>query len=262
MGYEISTPVRPAFCSCSGIEIRLKNYKMMSFPRKALLTLVGLLSLVSAHATPIVVEGDHFSVTYDDAMVGAYKSGSLSGSQDTVYFQPNTFNALSGGSSVSTAASLQLTLIIDPGYRFAGLSFTERGDYFLFGSGAVDVASSVHLVNPATSASAVLDLAPGSPLAQTMRSTPWELTGSLSPLGLEAPQTLLITLDNSLSASALNGGLGFIQKTYAGFRITTEQVAVVPEPSSWALVLAGILAALLVGPRAPRHGRAALNKHS
>jgi hypothetical protein len=231
---------------------------IMSLPRKALLTLVGLVCLVSAHATPIVVNGDHFSVTYDDALAGPYKSGFLSGSQDTVYFQPNTLNALSGGTPASTAASLQLTLVIDPGYRFGGLSFTERGDYFLFGSAAVDVASSVQLVNPATSASAVLNLDPGSPLAQTMRSTPWELTGSLSPLGLDSPQTLLITLDNTLSASALNGGIGFIQKTYAGFRITTEQVAVVPEPSSWALVLAGMLAALLVGRRTPRScGRAA-----
>jgi hypothetical protein len=81
-----------------------------------------------------------------------------------------------------------------------------------------------------------------------MASTPWELTGSLSTLGLGAPQTLLITLDNTLFASAPTGGLGFIQKTYAGFRVVTQPAAV-PEPSSWALLLAGMMAALLVGRR-------------
>lgn len=243
-------------------EIRSKKYTIMSLPRKAFLTLVGLLCLVSAHATPIVIDGDHFSVSYDDAQVGPYKSGFLSGSQNTVYFQPNTLNALSGGIPFSTMTLLQLTLTIDPGYRFAGLSFTERGDYFLFGSGAVDVASSVQLINPATSASTVLDLTPGSPLAQTMRSTPWELSGSLSPLGLNDPQTLQVALGSTLSASARNGGLGFIQKTYAGFRIATEQAATVPEPSSWTLVLAGMLAAVLVGRRAPRLACKGGAKHS
>jgi hypothetical protein len=152
---------------------------------------------------------------------------------------------------------LQLTVTIDPGYTFAGLSFTERGDYFRLGGGAVNVASSVQLVNPATSASAMLNLTPGSPLDQAMVSTPWELTGSVSPLGLDAPQTLLITLDNTLFASAFTGGIGFIQKTYAGFRVVTEPAAVVPEPSSWALLLAGMMAALLVGRRAPRARMAA-----
>lgn len=229
----------------------------MLLPRKALLIL-GLLSCATvAQATPIVVDADHFSVTYDDAQAGLYKSGFLSGSQDTVYFQPNTFMALSGGNPVSTSAPLQLTLTIDPGYSFAGLSFTERGDYFRLGGGAVNVISSVQLVNPDTSASAVLNLAPGSPLDQTMVSTPWELSGSLSPLGLGAPQTFRITLDNTLFASALTGGLGFIQKTYAGFRVVTEQAAVVPEPSSWVLVLVGMMAALLVGRRAPRRVRVA-----
>ena len=228
---------------------------MLSFS-KAFLAL-GLLSLANvAQASLIEINADHFSVIYDDAQAGLYKQGLLSGSLDTVYFQPNTFSALSAGSQVSTPASLQLTLTIDPGYTFAGLSFTERGDYFLLGGGAVNAAASVQLVNAATLDSAVLNLAPGSPLVQTMASTPWELTGGFSPLGLGAPQTLLITLDNTLFASAPPGGLAFIQKTYAGFRVMTQPAAV-PEPSSWALLLAGMLAALLVGRRrvrAPIHG--------
>ena len=221
---------------------------MLSF-RKTFLILGLLYFAHGAQATPIVVDADHFSITYDNAQVGPYKSGFLSGSLDTVYFQPNTFTALSGGSQVSTHAPLQLTLTIDSGYTFAGLSFTERGDYFRLGEGAVNVVSSVQLINPATSASAILNLAPGSPLDQMMRSTPWELTGSFSPLGLGTPQILQITLDNTLFANARTGGLGFIQKTYAGFTVFTEPAAVIPEPSSWTLLLAGMMAALLVGHR-------------
>jgi hypothetical protein len=199
-------------------------------------------------AAPITLDGDHFTVTYESSQAGLYKQGFLSGSLDTVYFQPNTFTALSGGNQVSTQAPLQLTFSIDPGYSFAGLNFTERGDYFLIGGGAVNVGASVEAVNAGTSASTLLNLAPGTPLAQTGGSTDWELTGSLSSLALGAPQTLVVTLDNTLFASAPAGGLGFIQKTYAGFQIVTQPVSV-PEPSGLALLLAGVMAAVLVGRR-------------
>jgi hypothetical protein len=217
---------------------------MLSF-RKALPILGLLASATVAQATPVVVDADHFSVTYDDAFVGPYDQGLLSGSLDTVYFQPSALFALSGGSPASTSAALQLTIAIDPGYTFAGLTFTERGDYFLIGGAVVDVAAAVEAVNADTSASALLSLTPGAPLDRTGDSTPWELSGTLSPLGLGAPHTLLLTLDNALFAGAEGGGLAFIQKTYAGFRVLTRPAAV-PEPASLALLLAGMLAALLV----------------
>ena len=229
----------------------MKNHNMLSL-RKALFS-VGLLSCVAlAQAAPITLNADHFSITYDDAELGLYKQGLLSGSLDTVYFRPNTFRALSGGAAASTLASLQLTLTVDPGYALSGLTYTERGDYFLFGGGAVDIETSVRAVNAATSGSAILDLAPGMPLAQSGSSTPWELSGDLSFQTLGTPQTVLITLDNALFASASNGGLGFIQKTYVGFRVATEAVAV-PEPTSWALLLAGAMAASLAGRRRRSH---------
>jgi hypothetical protein len=225
----------------------------MLSPRKLVL---GLSLLAVAHASlaaPITLDADRFTVTYDAAQTGLYGQGFLSGSLDTVYFQPSTFAAFSGGNPASTPASLQLTFTIDPGYAFAGFAFAERGDYFLFGQGAVDVAASVAVVNADTDASALLSLAPGTPLAQTGASTPWELTGNLTPQGLDLPQTLLVTLDNELFASAAAGSLGFIQKTYVGFRIlTVAQPAAVPEPSSWLLLLAGMMAALLVGRRRVR----------
>lgn len=210
---------------------------------------LGLLAVAhTSSAALITLDADRFSVSYDSDQVGLYGAGALSGSLDTLFFQPGDFSALSGDSPASTLASLQLTFTIDPGYAFTGLSFTERGDYLILGGGAVDVTADIAVVNPDGGASAVLSLAPGSPLDQIDDFIAWQVSGGLVPLGLGVPQTFQVTLDNTLFASAPEGGLSFIQKTYVGFRVFTQPAAV-PEPSSVALVLAGVLAALLAGRR-------------
>lgn len=221
-----------------------------------ILLVAGLAALAHvAVAAPIVLNGDHFSVTYDTNQLGFFTPGAVSGSQDTVFFQSNSFKAQSPGGLSEPSVLLQLTLTINPGYTFAGLSFTERGNYYLFGDGAVSVETDITLSDQATLDSAALNLYSGSSLDVIQQLTLWELGGTLGPVGPGAPQTLLIKLDSTLFASATTG-LGFIQKTYAGFQIMTEP-ADVPEPTSLALLLAGVMAALLVGRRrvrAPAHG--------
>lgn len=210
---------------------------------------LGLLAVAGvAQAAPMALNGDHFSVSYDDTQVGLFSTGLMSGSLDTVYFQPTTFNAFSGGAPASNASSLQLMLNIAPGYVFTGLTFTGRGDYFLSGGGAVDVTSSVKVTNQATSAFSVINMAPGSPLSLGGGQF-WEIGGAMSLLSLGVPQTLLVTLDTDLLSAPVDG-IGFIQNTYAGFRIETAAVpANIPEPASWALVMIGFVAATFVGMR-------------
>lgn len=218
---------------------------MSLFP-KALLAL-GLLSCASlVQAGPITLYAEHFSVTYDDALVGLYKQGALSGSQDTVYFQSSSFKAMSPGGQSEPGVQLLLTLEIKPGYVFSGLSFTERGNYYLSGGGAVGVETDITLTDLATMDSVALNLASDS-LNVQQGLTLWELGGTLGPVGQGATQMLEIKLDSTLFSSAPTG-LAFIQNTYAGFQIMTEPAAV-PEPSSLVLVLAGILAATLAGRR-------------
>ena len=228
------------------------NIKNMLSTRKIWMGL-GLLAFAHASSAALItLNATGFSVSYDDAQEAQYGQGFLSGSLDTIYFQPSTFSALSGGSPASTSAPLQLTFTINPGYSFAGFHFAERGDYFLFGSGTVGVDASLQAVNADTAAAVVLNLAPAGPLDLTGGSTPWEVTGSIAS-GLGAPQTLQITLDYELFADAPAGELSFIQKTYAGFQLVTVADPVsVPEPSSWALLIVGMLAALLAGRRRMR----------
>jgi hypothetical protein len=217
---------------------------MITIHKKIMLAL-GLLALANvAVAAPISLVGNHFSVAYDDP-AGIYNQGFMAGSQDTVYFQPSAFTALSAGNQVNKSGSLQLTFTIDPGYTLAGLMLTERGNYFLRGGGAVNVIASVQQPN---AASALLDLEPGSPLVSVGGSTSWAMTGAVSLAGLGAPQILTITLDNNLFASSAGTGLGFVQKTYTGIQVVTRQASV-PEPSSVALVLIGMVAAGLAGRR-------------
>lgn len=209
----------------------------------------GLLVAASlAQAAIVTLDGDHFTVSFDTSELGPYSGGHVSGSQDTVYFESTSFEALAPGGSGEPGVFLQLTLTIDQGYSFAGLSFVEYGNYYLFGDGSVRVRTGVTLANPAALDSVMLGLDTGTSLDALETLTPWQLSGAFGPGGLGDSQTLLITLDTTLFADATAGG-AFIQNSYAGFQVLTESSAV-PEPSSLVLVLAGMLAATLVGRRA------------
>ncbi len=210
----------------------------MTLLRKTTLTLTLLVASVTATAAPIGLDGDHFSVTYDDALTGLFGAGGVSGAGNTVFFSPTAFTAVSGvaGGATSTASSLQLTFSADPGYALTGLDFLARGDYLLFGSGQVNTTARIAIANTGL----VLDLAPAAPLDQVGAPTRnWELAGSLD---LGGPQTLTLTLDSTLFAATPAAGLAFIETKFAGFGVRTTAI---PEPASGRLLLAGLVAAAL-----------------
>ena len=220
----------------------------MMLPIKKIMLGLGLLAVVQAtSAAPITLDGDHFTVTYDTSELGPYNPGLVSGSQITVYFNSTSFQAMTPGGAGEPSVLLHLMLNIDPGYTFAGLSFFQDGNYYLLGDGSVRVTTDVTLANSATLDSVILGLDTGTDLNVSESLMPWQLSGALGLAGLGAPQTLLITLDTTLFADAVEGA-AFIQNGYAGFQIMTAPAAV-PEPGSMALVLAGIVAATLVGRR-------------
>ncbi len=202
-----------------------------------------------AQAGMISITGDHFTFSYDEALVSPlYKQALLSGSQDTVYFLPTAFTAVTGGAPATTQAGLQFTLSIDPGYVFTGLAFAENGNYFLSNGGLVGASASPaggqsrHLRDRGAGPDS------GDALDHVGGTTSWELAGLLGPQGLGAVQDLQVSLDNALT-SAPTQGIGLIRKTYVGFRVQTREVQTVPEPSGLALMLGGMLAAVLAGRR-------------
>lgn len=237
-------------------QITFKNKKMLTFHK----IFLGLSLFAVANATlaaPITLDGGHFTVSYDSSQADIYGGGTVSGSGDTVFFTPTQFKTSSGSGPASVSSALTLTFTIDSGYAFTGFSYLESGDYFLLDGAAVDVAASVNAVNAATLASSSLALSPGVALDAVtsfanFRTTDWVLSGDLSLLGLGEPSILQITLDNTLYASTPDAGYGFIEKKLVGLSIVTEQAlprVSVPEPASWTLLLAGMMAALSIGNR-------------
>ena len=213
-----------------------------------LITLALLASTNLTQAALITVNGDHFNVTYDGAQTGLYGPGYMAGSLDTFYFQPTAFTAFSAGTPVGTSASLQFTLVIDAGYRLGGLEISEWGNYFLSNTGMTNVAAGVQVQDADTLTLSTLALTPGTALDQSGGSVDWALFGSIAPPST-ASQTLQITFNNELTSAPV-GGIGFIQKAYTGFKVlAVAEPTAVPEPSSWALLLAGALAAGLAGGR-------------
>lgn len=218
-------------------------------PQRKILLALGLLAAVNlAEATPIVLEGDHFSVRYDDAQVGVYREGRLSGSLDSLYFLPTNFAVAAADVLASTQAGLQFTLSIDPGYAFDGLVFAQNGNYFLSDAGRVRASASLQARDPDTLAATTLVLGPPDTLTQAGVTTNWALAGLLGANGLDSARVLQVSLDNTLTSEPILG-LGFIQSTYVGLHVRTRAHAV-PEPSGLALMLVGGLTAAFVGRRA------------
>lgn len=226
----------------------------MLAPRTVFLAL-GLLSVTGlAQAAPIVLDGEHFSITYDDAQVGVYRQGQLSGSLDTLYFLPTNFALATASPSANAQAELQFMLTIDPGYIFDGLAFAQNGNYFLSNGGLVAASASLEARNLDTGAAATLTLDSADSLAAVGLTAPWALGGALGGGALDGATMLQISLDNTLTAEPVQG-IGFIQSTYVGFRVQTRAHAV-PEPSGLALMLVGGLAAIATGRRLSRTRRA------
>lgn len=223
---------------------------MMQF-NSILLGLGLLASAGMAQAAPITLHGDRFSVTYDDTQTGLFGAGALSGSSDTFYFQPTAFSTFSAGGTSQASSSLQFTIAVHAGYSLAGLGLSERGGYFLSGAGAVAASASAQLLDLGTLAASSLALAPGVPLNQAGSTVNWSMSGLLAPTA-GAGDSFQVTFDSQLASSPVNG-IGFIQANYTGFRVIT-QPAVVPEPSSLALLMAGSVAIFgLAARRNRRH---------
>lgn len=226
----------------------------------AVLLTAGVLGGVStAHAAEVKLEGVAFDVVFDDALLGLFGAPKLSG--DVVFFTPVSFKAESlNGLGVATASStVNLRIDLADGYDFSALSIVERGDYRLRGAlSEVDVLGQMR----------VFDLA--SPLTQATDriatvglfdqrdglNYEWEAGAGidLSGDGWSGTRSVNVTVQNLLDAYTDSGDAGrkqaFIEKKFVGLSVSA--VPAVPEPETYALMLAGLAMIGLVARRRSR----------
>lgn len=236
---------------------------------------VGLLAVTvwagTVQAAQQTLVGSQFDVIYDDQTLGLFGTPTFAG--NVLYFTPNAASASSvnGQQFVTTNTTVSgLQLVAKGGYQFGAISLAELGDYKLQGAGssvdvsgrliAFDVANSLQTMTP-------VPLAVGSPLTLADGQLhDWVATASVGPLSTSTPllpflppltgwlddsERVGLTIENLLEAYTAPGvapSLAFVEKKFQGVQVT---VSMVPEPATWAAMIAGLA---LLGLRLRRDG--------
>ncbi len=220
---------------------------MFRFKRVAVCIAILAVSATTVHAATAKLEGVAFDVYYDDSVVGLFGAPSLSG--DVLYFTPTTFLAesLNGDGVASTHSTINLRIELNSGYDFSSLSLTERGDYRMRGDvSEVDVLGQLRVFDVA---------APQTDASDRIRSTAaldqndglnynWDAAAQIGLTGpmWEDARMINVTIENILDAYTDPLEVGrkqaFIEKKYVG--LSVGAVPAVPEPDSYAMILAGL----------------------
>jgi hypothetical protein len=201
-----------------------------------------------AAAAPVTLNGANFSVTYDDAVTGLFGTPTLA--DDALYWFPSGtpgFSAQTDGGIQVRNASFAMVVTAAPGFFVSGLSLAEGGEYFHFGGARSGVMASGQLrVTPLPGSTVVAPLA-GSGFAANAAFdfTPRSWTAAAAVELAPGTTTAATSIQNVLSAYVLPGapGYAFIEKRDVVLAIS---VTPVPEPQTYALMLAGVGVVLFV----------------
>jgi len=233
---------------------------------------LSLASATTTQAALVTLDGDGFSVRYDDATIGAFGAPTLAGDRKTILFSPSRFEVHSSGTQglVDGRAAIAFDIVPVAGKRLNWVNVIEAGDYRVVDrnpgldpSPAVDVRGSVRLTNLYDGVSSVQkNLAKGSPLDTVCPdvSCAWSLwsagariwapaSWSNGTLGLSPPSgttPLRFVLEDELIAESFAiGDSAVIQKKQASNTITigvnlNTVVTPVPLPGTLALLLSAL----------------------
>jgi hypothetical protein len=200
------------------------------------LALTLLLFAATSNAAIVTVNGTNVKFTYDDATL--YGAGNVVG--NTIFFTPTTFKAEStnGIGLVQTSESLGITVeALSGSLVMSAFQLVEDGDYKLDGVGtSVSAVGSLTIASEtnANSTSAGFDAGalttPGGPTA-------WSAGTTLflnNTAGWNTDTKVLMTLNNTLSATSLNAGeQALIEKKFGGTAIgLTIDLSPVPVPAA------------------------------
>lgn len=218
-----------------------------------------LLAVFSAQASAATatLDGDHFTISYDTDAIGLFGAPSLIG--NSLVFAPSGspgFSAQTGSGIKFTNSTFSFVVTADAGYKLSGFDLYEAGDYFLIGEGSkVSVGGQLRVKSvgqPLLSAA----VAPSQPLTthtsfESMATSNWEAIAAINPT--QAMSNAVVSIQNLLGAYVPTNEMGyaFIEKKNVelGFSVTP-----IPEPESYAMLLAGLG---LMGVVARRRGKLA-----
>ena len=201
------------------------------------------LSASAALAVPVTVVGSSFDITYDNAFLGLFGAPVLVGNQLSWFPSGSpgfTAQTASGFGVTNSTFAVQVTA--HPGYQFTGFSLAEAGDYFFFGAGATVSVSGQLRVTPLPGATSTVPIAPTTTFAANalfdFSTTNWTATAANIPV--PSGTTLAnVTVQNILASYVPSSTVGyaFIEKKDVFLTVMT---APIPEPETYALMLAGL----------------------
>lgn len=181
--------------------------------------------------------GTHFTVTFDSSLQGLFGDPVLLVG-DVLRWRPTNLVDRNVGLISSTA---NVTVTANAGYDLSAFTFAEAGQYMAWrrntGTFNVNASGTLHVGPTSTSSVATGILAaPGN--VSTLQS--WGvLAGAAVPVPLNT-HSVTVKVDQILFASKTGLAGAYVNLVTADVGITTHAAAPVPEPETYAMMLAGL----------------------
>jgi hypothetical protein len=215
----------------------------------------------AAFAASVTLSGTTVDYTFDDALLGLFGPASVSG--NTLYFTPVNFAAqsLNGAGFALTSDTVNIQVTAHSDWVFSSIDLTEKGSYMLLGAGSsADVGGQMRVFDVAQPlADLTSSILPANALDQTgLTTNNWTAGASADLSAWNTAQAINVTIQNLLLASTgVSPSLALVEKNFVGLNTTMSTVtAPVPEPETYAMMLAGLG---LVGFAVARRRRHASN---
>lgn len=235
----------------------------MNFKLKFLSIALGVGLSLNVAAAPVTLVGSKVTYSFDDALLGLFGLPTLVG--DSLFFAPTNFKAQSNSGSPAlgfTAATMNIRVQPNnPAQWLGSVSLNEVGDYLLFdplnGSAkGVAVTGQIRVRDLNTLAEMTDSITPAAPLtAVGLPSKNWSASAS-ADVSSWVSTLANVTVENLLIAyTTAAPSLAFIEKKGVVLHVTA-----VPEPETWAMLLAGVgLVGLQLRRKLKNSGRLAIN---
>jgi hypothetical protein len=218
-------------------------------------------------AAMTTISGANFDISFDDGVVGLFGTPTLVG--DVLSWLPSGLNAHTAKGIDFAHATFAFTITAHDGFQLDSFDLHEGGSYFYFGGrsrkgwGTGVAAAGLLSVTPAGAGSLTEFLMPDASFKRNGRFdfSPRSWSGSTSEVDLLPATTMAsVSVQTLLAAYASPGGHGWHRRggfpSYAFIDTSGAfldiEVSAIPEPGTFALMLAGMAAVGFVAARRRR----------